>query len=317
MTESSRKSSEKRQSNSSKKDCGCGCSGDCGGKKNVEQIASQQPKYTQSEVNEARRTISKIAVASPVLMSLVSKSALGGVACSPSGAMSGNISGHDHTECTGNGCTPGFWKQNLDAWGCAGKSPGTCQRTNGSGKCMEWNTAGGDTFEDCFGFAFPLSPTYPDSAIPYTLLDVMLDHENWGAIGTYYFHLCAALLNSLCAPFAYGSTDAEIIAFADQVEEGEIDKITAKDVLDRMNNAGNCYINSHGKCIGGWVFAPERDGTGQCIPSCPEGYVFDFCQNICRPEADEIPPECRQIDACPDGETWDFDLDMCVPIPTD
>jgi len=230
-----------------------------------------------------RRQLARVGVGAPVLMSLFSRP-VWGLACSPSGMMSGNVSGHDHDDCDGRGCTPGFWKNNLEAWSDTGYSPGMCDDDiGGGGKCKEWSTEGGSIFRVVFGFDPAISPP-SDPYMPsvLTLLDVMLEHELAGSIGTYENHLVAALLNAAKAPFIYGATAKQIIDLGYAVETGELYEgvmISLDDLfalLVNMNEAGECFLNAHGDCAPGYV---EYDGA--CIPCCKVGESFDFETGQC------------------------------------
>ncbi|MAZ86397.1 MAG: hypothetical protein CL693_02040 [Cellvibrionaceae bacterium] len=228
----------------------------------------------------SRRGFTKVGVAAPVVMSLFSRPvwAGGSGACSPSSLASGNASGRHQQDCDGNGCTPGFWKNNLLAWQGTGYSPGVCVRWR-NGKCKEWSTTGATTFQDIFGFAPAIAVVDPS---PMTLLDVMLNHEQSGGEGTYENHLVAALLNAAKAPFIYGTTVDEIIELARCVELGLAYKgyqVTRQEVFDlfvRMNEAGTCFLNAHGQCAPGYV-----EHEGQCIPSCRDGWRFDMNSGQC------------------------------------
>jgi hypothetical protein len=160
--------------------------------------------------------------------------------------LSGNLSGHDHEECIGNGCTPGFWMNALDAWNTTPFSPGTCIDATPSGKCKEMDatvgTGGATAFGAVFNFDFPLNPGY-------SLMEVLLNINNpsGGSNKTYYFHLVAAVLNASSNPAAYGFNPQDIIDLADEVELGTVSFNDALATLDKMNNAGVCFLNAHGE----------------------------------------------------------------------
>lgn len=235
--------------------------------------------------NTSRRKFTKGAFAAPVLASLVSTPVWGtgggGGACSISGLRSGNTSSARDRTCKTNGCTPGFWKTRLDAWPCAGYNPGTCKTKDQKGRCTEWNTSTGDTFDFAFGFDFPLAP-----GKGYTLLDVMLDHKYWGSHGTFYNHLVAALLNASCSPFAYGATAQQVIDLAKDLDDqgGNIRWRDAHEVIVRMNEAGNCFLNAHGDCQGDLQRAVIAPGEEYCIPACQDGYHYDVNTHQCVPD---------------------------------
>lgn len=243
------------------------------------QMASQamDGRSEESGKGVSRRDVAKAGAAAPLLMSLFSRPAWGGGVCSVSSLASGNASGrHDDDECNGNGCTPGFWKNNLVAWLGTGYSPGT-QVINEDGKATkEWTTEGATTFASVFGFP----PVIGDNLT--TLLDVMLEHELAGSTGTYENHLVAALLNAAKAPAIFGSTVTQIIEVAYAVRMGTpyqgriITESEFHQLLANMNESGQCFLNAHGECAPGYV-----SHEGMCIPSCKQGERFDLNSNAC------------------------------------
>jgi nitrite reductase/ring-hydroxylating ferredoxin subunit len=225
----------------------------------------------------SRRSIAKAGVSAPILMSLFSRPAWG-VACSPSSLASGNASGRHENDCDGNGCTPGFWKNNTAAWLGTGYSPGACTRWQGN-QCKEWNTAGATKFFDVFLFHASIPSSNPAQV---TLLEVMLEHEKAGNLGTYENHLVAALLNAAKAPFLYGTTVEQIIELARAVHNGTtyqgqmVSQSEYFSLLVRMNESGTCFLNAHGQCGSGYV-----EFEGQCIPCCSQGWRFDINSGSC------------------------------------
>ena len=252
--------------------------GKSGNEKDLDPISEHEsPKeFGSQSVDQGRRRFAKAGVAAPVLMSVFSRP-VWSFECTISGLNSGNVSDHPHDDCEGVGCTPGFWAQNLSAWGCTGLSPGECadgSSASGSG-CKEWSMEGATSFQSVFGFP-------PPEVGATSLLGVMLNHEVLGSEGTYYFHLIAALLNSLCST-AYGATPADVIELAHNVEDNKYDGgsryyyLNVSETLDYMNNRG-CFLNSHGICKEKYVIPEDR-----CIPVCESGYYFDFIDEICKP----------------------------------
>jgi len=243
---------------------------------NKERSDVQPPPPVDSEGLISRRKLAKAGVTAPIIMSLFSRPAWG-VACSPSSLASGNASGRHQEDCD-NGCTPGFWKNNLLAWQGTGYSPGVCVRWR-NGKCKEWSTQGATTFQEVFGFAPSIANIDPS---PLSLLDVMLGHEQAGSIGTYENHLVAALLNAAKAPYIYGATVDQIIALAHCVSTGlpyqghSVSYQEVFDLLVRMNESGTCFLNAHGQCGPGYV-----EHEGQCIPCCRDGWQFDMNSGSC------------------------------------
>jgi len=234
-------------------------------------------KGADADRGVSRRSIAKAGVSAPILMSLFSRPAWG-VACSPSSLASGNASGRHENDCDGNGCTPGFWKNNTAAWAGTGCSPGTCI-TWGGNKCKEWNTTGATKFVDIFLFLSSIPSSSPSDV---TLLEVMLEHEKSGNLGTYENHLVAALLNAAKAPFMYGTTVEQVVELARAVHDGvayqgqTVTQSECFDLLVRMNESGTCFLNAHGQCGPGYV---EHDG--QCIPCCSQGWRFDTNSGSC------------------------------------
>lgn len=226
-----------------------------------------------------RRDVARAGTAAPLLMTLLSRPAWGGGVCTISALASGNASGRNERDCKGNGCTPGFWKNNLKAWQGTGFSPGRQVTRNGK-KVREWTTRGGTTFVSVFGFE-PAIGTAGASGSP-SLIDVLLDHSMAGNLGTADCHLVAALLNAAKAPSIYGATTTQVIQLARAVHFGTpyegriIDQQEYFDLLSRMNEAGKCFLNAHGQCAPGYV---EHDG--RCIPSCKPGFRFDLNSNQC------------------------------------
>lgn len=244
---------------------------------NVRTTASAESSGDSKASGISRRDLAKVGASAPILLSLFSRPAWG-VACSPSSLASGNASGRHQEDCDGNGCTPGFWKNNLLAWQGTGISPGICVGWK-NGRCKEWSTKDATIFEDVFGFPPSISG---GSTTSISLLDVMLDHEQSGSVGTYENHLVAALLNAAKAPYIYGATVDEIVELARSVNFGtpyQGYSVTRQELFDlvvRMNEAGSCFLNAHGQCGPGYV-----EYEGQCIPCCRDGWRFDVSSGQC------------------------------------
>lgn len=228
----------------------------------------------------SRRDVAKAGTAAPLLMTLLSRPAWGGGVCSVSALASGNASGKHEKGCSGNGCTPGFWKNNLQAWQGTGFSPGRRVTNKKGKKVKEWTTEGATTFGSVFGFE-PAIDNRGTTGSP-TLLDVLLDHHLAGSLGTADSHLVAALLNAAKAPSIFGASTTQIIELARAVHWGLpyqgriIEHREYFELLTRMNEAGNCFLNAHGHCAPGYV-----EHEGRCIPSCKQGYRYDLNSNQC------------------------------------
>lgn len=250
------------------------------GTKDVEQVT-----------DERRRQLAKAALAAPIITSLISRPVWGaGAACSLSGMQSGNASGNDHSECTGSGCTPGYWKDNLGSWLLnTPYSPGYCitfDNTNNEKAitCKEWNFGTGTTFLDAFGVS-----SYSDTdLVNNTLLQILKFAEYDGAtislgnIHAIEAHFVAALLNSAAQPEIYGATQADIIyAVVDAYSNGDEAIETLFDTLVKMNEAGSetshCIFNSKGFCDDD----NEVSNGEECIIACDGNELYDYCKKAC------------------------------------
>lgn len=287
--------------------------GGCGKKKAVGE------KVVGPSFDKGRRGFTTAAMASPVLMSLLSKPAWSGVACSISGLTSGNVSspGGAPGSCEGPGgggmgCTPGYWKNNPAAWFInTSYSPGTCKTYNGSSSnCREWNTELGDKFSVVFG----CSPIHGDAGT--TLLDILqlgvksngktVDDINHAMQA----HWVAALLNASASPLAYGSSPQDVINAVCAAIDGAIEingnTISPADLhatLVLMNERG-CQLNAHGFCGDNQV----NNGDGLCIPSCSAGFQWDVNSKSCKDQNDprwgDVAERYCSIDDAVAGEAW-------------
>ena len=115
-----------------------------------------------------------------------------------------------------DGCTPGFWKNHTKVW--SGFSPG-------------------DSFNSVFGVNYDASLTLEGAL-----------NLGGGGLAALARHASAALLNAAHDDVGYGLTTDEIIALVREAF-GANDPEPAKDVLDRLNNAG-CSIDAQGRPIG-------------------------------------------------------------------
>ena len=129
----------------------------------------------------------------------------------------------------GEGCTPGFWKNNMPPWGPTG-----------------WSTF--DPFEIVFGTGpdpFATSKLRVDDP---TLLEVL--GARGGGINALSRHAVAALLNASHPDISYGMGPAAIIAaYQAALLSGDKAVIEAqKDMFDELNNAG-CPVDAHGRIM--------------------------------------------------------------------
>lgn len=200
-----------------------------------------------------RRRLIRGAAAAPVIMTLASRPVWGSQGrCSLSGDIfSANVSNIDH-ECTaGQGCTPGYWRNNYRGWDCTPFSPGHCMEWRGNNCRMLDATqgAGATTFHDVFGYS-------PRCGGAVTLMEVLQTCP-----GSLDWHAVGAALNASCSMIYYGATLAEVVDAYHMARTGQTDEELLKDVFDNMNNRG-CPIDAHGNC--------EKNHTknelGQCIP---------------------------------------------------
>lgn len=221
---------------SATKDCNCGCA-DCAEKK--------------ATANKSRRRFTQAGLVAPVILSLAGRPVWGSHgACSLSGDIfSANVSNIDH-ECTpGNGCTPGFWRNNYRAWDCTGWSPGTCLEWNPpENKCQELDATTGTTFMSVFGMD---STCLPGA----TLMEVLQECS-----GSLDWHAVGSVLNAQCSSVAFGATVDEVVKAYQMALSGLADPHVLKEVFDNMNNRG-CPINAFGECEKNY----SKNEVGECI----------------------------------------------------
>ena len=140
-------------------------------------------------------------------------------------------------ECGGEGCTPGFWKNNAEKWGAiawVGYSPD-------------------DSFSSVFGVVITIfTGGNPNKSSSYitdpTLLEAL--GANGGGINALARHAVAALLNtsSPCVQYAYSSVSALIADVYDAIVSGDEEAIQSlHEDLAYYNEAG-CPVNQHGEC---------------------------------------------------------------------
>lgn len=229
-------------------------------------------------ISQGRRRLGKAALASPVIASLAIRPAM---ACSVSGFISGNTSpGRTPPTCSGYGCTPGFWKNNPEAWFRTGiYSAGYCKKLLSSGICKEW-VIGGTTLAQIL----PTSCQNPFSVSSSEYLLAILIQAVDGDTPTQYADLChyiAAILNAASTP-AYGSTVEEIQqGLCKAITSGQIDYYTTV-LLANLNERG-CVYDAKGACEKGFVLNSAT--PAQCIPACPAGYKFDPETMKCIPDS--------------------------------
>lgn len=278
--------------------------GGCGKKKAIAE------KVIGPSFDKGRRGFTTAALASPVLMSLLSKPAWSQVACSISGLTSGNVSspGGVPGPCSGDGmgCTPGYWKNNPEAWFInTPYSPGTCKAYQGQ-SCKEWAPGTGDKFATVFG----CNPLLGDAATT-TLMDILqLAVKDSGNVVSnvnhaMQAHWVAALLNASAAPLAYGSNAQQIIdvvcaAAYGQAVNGVIISLQELHATLTLMNERGCLLNAHGFCEKNHVNNLE----GQCIPSCPGKTRYDVNLRTCIDSGSwVIGTNCSVQDAI-DGKSW-------------
>jgi len=142
-----------------------------------------------------RRLIRQSALATPVVLTVVSRPSLAGTQCTLSGMASGNLSGPQVT-CVG--CTPGYWKQeqHFSNW----MTPYVPEDNPPTSYATTWKSVFGGNL-----------PGYGDDL---TLLDALgLTGGGYKALAR---HTVAALLNGAYyrknGEFNFGYTDGDIIS---------------------------------------------------------------------------------------------------------
>lgn len=245
-------------------------------------------KTDSNEVNQSRRAFTSASVATPVVASLLSRPAWSSV-CSISGLASGNISNAAGTPgiCTsgdlGVGCTPGFWKNNTEAWTRTDYSPGHCESFNGGGQCKQWNADTSAKFSSVFGFTVPNGDA--DSTLMSVLLLAVKGGGGLNPNHAHQAHWVAAVLNASADPISYGQTAAEVIAAVRSVNGLGPDVSFTEDELHTLlstMNARGCQFNAHGEC--GDNFTGDYL-DGRCIPVCGNNQTFDVNSEVCIDDA--------------------------------
>lgn len=157
--------------------------------------------------NENRRRLLRGAAATPIIFTLASRPAWGGV-CTISVMASDNLSHPGRTdEC--RGCTPGYWGQHPDMWPPP-YEPGTCTEykeggigNNSASGCQAY-AGDGTKFKDVFGMAHPAGHNL-------TMMQVihLASGEDPYQLGA---HAVAAVLNAAYwGAEIFGYTPAEIV----------------------------------------------------------------------------------------------------------
>ncbi len=260
-------------------------------------------KVTAAGIDKSKRGFTTAAMASPVLMSLLSKPAWSDVACSISGLTSGNVSspGGLPGPCggsnggKGHGCTPGFWKNNPVAWGATGYSPGKCKDDDykgNSSKCDAWDptavTGMATTFTQAFICSPPSLGVGVDASSLMEILQVTVkvngNKESYDTANhAMQAHWVAALLNASAAPGLYGSTADQVINAVCQVIDTTA-SFTSQELhatLELMNERG-CVFDAHGD----YQMCGEeklKNDEGECIPACVGDAQFDVNTGQCIP----------------------------------
>ena len=245
-------------------------------KSDFPEITNLRDGMKSERVDHSRRRLSRAALVTPVVASLAARPALASTQpCSVSGFMSGNTSpGRTPYTCTGYGCTPGFWKNNPEAWRVY--SPGTCATRNGGGWCQQW-TPGGARLSDILGTC---SNPFTMVGSSEFLLDILLKGAgNGNSIKTEYADVChyiAAILNAAASPDSYGSTVDEIQkGLCRAADQGQVNYFTTV-LLAKLNERG-CMFNAHGDCETRFV----KNTADQCIPACPSGTSWNSTTMKC------------------------------------
>jgi hypothetical protein len=136
--------------------------------------------------------------------------------------------------CGGEGCTPGFWKNNGDKHGA-------------SAWCDAYDPA--DSFSSAFGVVITVRAggKKNNPITDPTLLQAL--NANGGGINALARHAVAALLNACsdCVQYAMVSPAQVIAAVQAEVPDGDIEGLMNEFAF--YNEAG-CPVNSHGNCVG-------------------------------------------------------------------
>lgn len=191
--------------------------------------------FKNQEVNIGRRKLAKAGIiATPVLMSLTGRNAMG-AQCSPSGFMSGNLSNHGHENDTcGGGYSPGYWGTHPEEWPNVSKgdpvtiNPGTCDLSASKGSitsnCTVYNSDGTMFHEAFAGSAY----------VGMTMMQVLWEQE-----GSLAFHAVASFLNAVMVP-GYGVPVQTIVDMVNSVLNtgyyvtGSGDEMNEEDVKDYL-----------------------------------------------------------------------------------
>jgi len=128
---------------------------------------NKDDEMLEKPVNTKRRAVARAGVVTPLIMSLMNKTALGGVyQCSISGAQSGNVSSHSNNTSVCNvGYSASSWKSNAD-------------QTSGNGNINDWLTAGEIPF-DTRGAASSDGDNDSDSSSGSSSQEIEKEPGNW------------------------------------------------------------------------------------------------------------------------------------------
>lgn len=259
---------DQKGKNTLNSDCGCGGaqSGD------------------DDSVDTSRRRFATATMAAPIVSTLISRP-VWGMSCQPTGMLSGDLSHPHDDQCTG-GCTPGYWKNNVEVWDDThvfmlpdgtSLSSGQCDTTEmtGSGKCKQWDSSSGTLWMAVFGFPASIADAGDPPISSPTLLEVMLYHNLTGWEGTYENHVVAALLN-----YFYKNEDVTTFICLVKYYGGVVDNcngvaptMTKQEFFNKlveMNESG-CFMDAFGYCSDD-VFVTKEN---KCIPACPDGCKYD------------------------------------------
>lgn len=213
--------------------------------KDVTEAPASGDAHTSQPRNPARRRLATAGLGGALLVSLPAKSVwgAGGERCSLSGNIfSANVSNIEH-DCSGSaGCTPGFWMNNWNAWGCTGYSPGSCTEWNPSGKkCQDFDatvgTGGASSFSGVFGYA---PECLGGSA---SLMEVL--QASGQCSGSLDWHAVGAVLNAACGSVDFGASVDDVVKAYSMAREDAEKYGAVKEVFTNMNEQG-CPIDSQG-----------------------------------------------------------------------
>lgn len=199
----------------------------------VNKALKEKAKAETANPDSRRRFLKGAAGATPILMTVASRPALG-AQCTPSAWVSGNLSDHGHERLTCGGRSPGYWKARAEMWSTTRYQPGTCSQKLDyrNNTCTAYNGDGTP-----FNAVFATGNRYYDGK---TLMQVLWlqGNEDPFQLGA---HIVAALLNADSIP-DYGMRPEDVVDIYRQLVTTGVyqpsagDPMTAQDVVLFIQN---------------------------------------------------------------------------------